>query len=183
MFFDTKVNKRFVKQLLCGASLSAIATVLSGQAQAQVQATDVQTEAVTVTATGTSIKGIAPVGTNLITVDASTIKATGAITTEEILGQIPQLANTLNTPPVSPTAINIGGVRPSIRYNPAQTILGTSSTLLLLDGHNMVGVSGLATTPDAGLIPTIVLRQVDVLPDGASSIYGANAIAGVINFV
>jgi hypothetical protein len=38
-----------------------------------VQATDVQTEVVTVTATGTSIKGIAPVGTNLITVDASTI--------------------------------------------------------------------------------------------------------------
>src|SRR3954463_10908218 len=52
-----------------------------------------------------------------------------------------------------------------------------------MDGHNLVGVSGLATTPDAGVIPTIVLRQVDVLPDGASSIYGANAIAGVINFV
>jgi len=181
MFFETNVNKRFVKQLLCGASLSAIAIATCGQALAQ--PADTQTEAVTVTATGTSIKGIAPVGTNLITVDASTIKATGAITTEEILGQIPQLANTFNTQTVSPTAINIGGVRPSIRYNPAQTILGTSSTLLLLDGHNMVGVSGLATTPDAGLIPTIVLRQVDVLPDGASSIYGANAIAGVINFV
>ena len=101
-------------------------------------------------ATGTSIKGIAPVGTNLITVDANTIKATGAVTTEEIFNQIPQLANTFNTQTVSPTAINIGGVRPSIRYNPAQTILGTSSTLLLLDGHNMVGVSGLATTPDGG---------------------------------
>jgi iron complex outermembrane receptor protein len=169
----------FVKKLLCSASLGALATVLAGQAQAQTPAT----EEVTVTATGTSIKGIAPVGTNLITVDASAIKATGAVTTEEILGQIPQLANTFNQQPVSPTAINIGGVRPSIRYNPAQTILGNSSTLLLLDGHNMVGVSGLATTPDAGVIPTVVLRQVDVLPDGASSIYGANAIAGVINFV
>ena len=83
------------------------------------------TEAVTVTATGTSIKGIAPVGTNLITVDADAIKATGAVTTEEIFSQIPQLANTFNTQTVSPTAINIGGVRPSIRYNPAQTILGT----------------------------------------------------------
>jgi len=172
-------NVHFVKKLLCSASLGALATVLAGQAQAQTPAT----EEVTVTATGTSIKGIAPVGTNLITVDASAIQATGAITTEEILGQIPQLANTFNTQTVSPTAINIGGVRPSIRYNPAQTILGATSTLLLLDGHTMVGVSGLATTPDAGLIPTIVLRQVDVLPDGASSIYGANAIAGVINFV
>jgi iron complex outermembrane receptor protein len=179
MFFNASADKRFVKRLLCGASLGAIAVAIAGQAMAQ----DIQTEAVTVTATGTSIKGIAPVGSNLITVDASTIKATGAITTDEILNQIPQIANTFNTQTTSPTAINIGGVRPSIRYNPAQTIVGGSATLLLLDGHNLVGISGLATAPDAGVIPTIVLRQVDVLPDGASSIYGANAITGVINFV
>ena len=179
MFFSTNANMCFVKKLMSGASIGALATMMASPSLAQ----EAQTEQVTVTATGTSIKGIAPVGTNLITVDASAIKATGAVTTEEVLGQIPQLANTFNQQTVSPTAINIGGVRPSIRYNPAQTILGTSSTLLLLDGHNMVGVSGLATTPDAGVIPTIVLRQVDVLPDGASSIYGANAIAGVINFV
>jgi iron complex outermembrane receptor protein len=183
MNFTLNLDKRVLKKLLCGASIGALATVIAGQAQAQTQVADAGTESVTVTATGTSIKGIAPVGTNLITVDASTIKATGAITTEEVLGQIPQLANTFNTQAVSPTAINIGGVRPSIRYNPAQTILGTSSTLVLLDGHNLVGISGLATTPDAGLIPIIVLDRVDVLPDGASSIYGANAIAGVINFV
>jgi iron complex outermembrane receptor protein len=179
MFFNANTDKCFVKRLLCGASLSAIAVAIAGQAMAQ----DIQTEAVTVTATGTSIRGIAPVGANLVTVDASTIKATGAITTDEILNQIPQIANTFNTQTVAPTAINIGGVRPSIRYNPAQTIVGGSATLLLLDGHDLVGVSGLATAPDAGVIPTIVLRQVDVLPDGASSIYGANAINGVINFV
>jgi iron complex outermembrane receptor protein len=183
MFFQTGFDTRIVKKLLCGASVGALATVMASSAYAQAQGASPDTESVTVTATGTSIKGIAPVGTNLITVDAGAIKATGAVTTEEVLGQIPQLANTFNTQAVSPTAINIGGVRPSIRYNPAQTILGTSSTLLLLDGHNMVGVSGLATTPDAGVIPTVVLQRVDVLPDGASSIYGANAIAGVINFV
>jgi iron complex outermembrane recepter protein len=155
MFFKTGFDTRVVKKLLCGASVGALATVIAGPAGAQPAQQDV--EAVTVTATGTSIKGIAPVGTNLITVDAGAIKASGAVTTEELFSQIPQLANTFNTQTVSPTAINIGGVRPSIRYNPAQTILGTSSTLLLLDGHNMVGVSGLATTPDGGLIPTIVL--------------------------
>ncbi len=181
MFFSSTVELRVIKKLLCGASVGALATVIAGSAHAQAQAQE--PESVTVTATGTSIKGIAPVGTNLITVDTAEIKATGAITTEEILGHIPQLANTFNQQPVSPTAINIGGVRPSIRYNPAQTILGNSSTLVLLDGHNLVGVSGLATTPDAGLIPTIVLQRVDVLTDGASSIYGANAVAGVINFV
>ena len=130
MNFNPRTNVRFVRTLLCGASMGALATMIAGQAMAQTVAA---TEEVTVTATGTSIKGIAPVGTNLITVGPEDIKATGAITTEEILGQIPQLANTFNTQTVSPTAINIGGVRPSIRYNPAQTILGLSSTLVLLD--------------------------------------------------
>jgi len=182
MFFQSN-NMRVVRKLLCGVSMGTLATVIAGPVQAQPATAPDQPEQVTVTATGTSIKGIAPVGSNLITVDASSIKASGAVTTEEIFNQIPQLANTFNFQTVSPTAINIGGVRPSIRYNPAQTILGNASTLLLLDGHDIVGVSGLATTPDAGLIPTIVLRQLDVLPDGASSIYGANATTGVINFV
>lgn len=173
------MNMRFMKKLLCSASMGALATVIAASAQAQ----DAPVEEVIVTATGTSIRGIAPGGTNLITVDANSIRATGAITTNEILNQIPQIANTFNTQTNPPTAINIGGVRPQIRYNPAQNITGGSSTLLLLDGHNLVGISGLATAPDAGVIPTIVLRQVDVLPDGASSIYGANAITGVINFV
>src|SRR4051812_15790583 len=104
MFFEIRNGKSVVRRLLCGASIGAMATVMATGAYAQVVD---QTEAVTVTATGTSIKGIAPVGSNLITVDASAIKATGAITTEEILGHIPQLANTFNQQPVSPTAINI----------------------------------------------------------------------------
>ena len=179
MFFNLQENTRILKTLLCGASVGALATMLAHPALAQA----IDTEEVTVTATGTSIRGIAPGGTNLITVDASDIRATGAITTNEILNQIPQIANTFNTQTNPPTAINIGGVRPQIRYNPAQNITGGASTLILLDGHNLVGISGLATAPDVGVIPTIVLRQVDVLPDGASSIYGANAITGVINFV
>ncbi len=172
-------GKPIVKQLLCGASIGALAAALAAPAHAQ----DVQTEAVTVTATGTSIKGINPVGSSLVTVNAGAIKASGAITTDEVLSQIPQIANTFNSQVVEPTAINIGGVRPSIRYNPAQNIVGGAATLILLDGMNMVGISGLATAPDAGFIPTVVLRRVDVMPDGASSIYGANAITGVINFV
>jgi len=179
MIFNLDLDKRVLKRLLCGASLSAMASVITGQALAQ----DVSTESVTVTATGTSIRGIAPVGSNLVTVDTATIKASGALTTDQILGQIPQLANTFNTNAVAPTAVNIGGVRPSIRFNPAQNITGGSATLVLMDGNNMVGISGLATAPDPGMIPTVVLRQVDVLPDGVSSIYGANAIEGVINFI
>jgi iron complex outermembrane receptor protein len=184
MNFDARLNVRVVKKLLCGASLGALATVIAGPSWAQPsQQPELATEQVTVTATGTMIKGINPVGANLVTMDSTDIKASGAVTTNEVLNQIPQIANTFNTQTVEPTAINIGGVRPSIRYNPAQTIVGGAATLVLLDGNNLVGVSGLATAPDPGFIPTVVLQRVDVMPDGASSIYGANAVTGVINFV
>jgi iron complex outermembrane receptor protein len=179
MFFSSNADKRFVRKLLCGASLSAIAIATMGQSMAQ----DVQTESVTVSATGTLVKGIGPVGSNLVTIDADAMKSTGALTTNQILEQVPQLSNAFNSNAVAPTAGNFSGFRPQIRNLPSQTIVGGAATLLLLDGHNFVGLSGLGTAPDAAVIPTIVLRQVDVLPDGASSVYGANAITGVINFI
>lgn len=171
-------GKRLNCALLCGASIAAItfATAVGSPAKAQ-EALD------TVTVTGTMIKGINPIGSNLVTIDLATIKSTGAMSTDQILAQIPQISNTFNTTATAQTEINIGSVRPVIRYIPSQAIVGGSETLVLLNGQNMVGVSGLATAPDPGLIPTIALNRVDVMPDGASSVYGANAITGVINFV
>jgi hypothetical protein len=181
MFFHSDVGACLAKRLLCGASLGAIALAIAGPAQAQDQDQGAPQE--TVSVTGTIIKGIKPAGENLLTVGAPQIKAMGAMTTDDVLSEIPQLANTFNTEAVQPTQINIGAVRPVIRYIPSQAIVGGSETLVLLNGQNMVGISGLATAPDPGMIPTVVLNRVDVLPDGTSSIYGANAITGVINFI
>jgi iron complex outermembrane receptor protein len=178
MFFNVQARKGLNRALLCGASLGALALTMTNAAQAQ---DDAPIESVTVT--GTMIKGINPVGSNLVTVDLATIKATGAMSTDEVLSQIPQISNTFNTTATAQTEINIGSLRPVIRYIPSQAIVGGSETLVLLNGQNMVGVSALATAPDPGLIPTIALNRVDVMPDGASSVYGANAITGVINFV
>jgi iron complex outermembrane receptor protein len=119
----------------------------------------------------------------MISVNADAMKASGAVTSNQILEQIPQLSNAFNTNVAAPTAGNFSGFRPQIRSIPSQNIVGGSATLLLLDGQNMVGVSGLGTAPDASVIPTVVLRRVDVLPDGASATYGANALTGVINFI
>jgi iron complex outermembrane receptor protein len=182
MLFNAYAGKRFSRALLCGASLSALALALTmvNAAQAQEEGS-APVESVTVT--GTMIKGINPVGSNLVTMDAGTIKATGAMSTDQLLSQIPQISNTFNSTATAQTEINLGSVRPVIRYIPSQAIVGGSETLVLMNGQNMVGVSGLATAPDPGMIPTGVLSQVAVMPDGASSVYGANAITGVINFV
>jgi iron complex outermembrane receptor protein len=181
MFFNLNANTPLCRKLLYGSSLGAM--LVASHAVAQEQQAAPATESVEVTATGTLVRGVAPAGADVVTLNTDDIRATGALTTDQILNDIPLISNAFNTNTVAPTAGNIGGVRPSIRYLPSTAITGGATTLVLLDGHNLAGVSGLATAPDPGLIPAIALKRVDVLPDGASSLYGANAVTGVINFV
>ena len=61
--------------------------------------------------------------------------------------------------------------------------LGTVRTLVLQDGRRHVpGVEGSAIV-DVGAIPQALIKQVEVLTGGASSIYGADAVSGVVNFI
>ena len=61
--------------------------------------------------------------------------------------------------------------------------LGASRTLVLLGGRRMApsGVEGVPTSPDLGIVPGLMIEQYDQLLDGASSVYGSDAVAGVVN--
>ena len=63
--------------------------------------------------------------------------------------------------------------------------LGASRTLLLVNGRRVgpAGVEGAPSSPDLGLIPGSLVQQYDLLLDGASSIYGSDAVAGVLNVI
>ena len=63
--------------------------------------------------------------------------------------------------------------------------LGAARTLLLVNGRRMApaGVEGAPSSPDLRLIPGSLVQQYDLLLDGASSVYGSDAIAGVLNVV
>lgn len=63
--------------------------------------------------------------------------------------------------------------------------LDAERTLILSNGRRLApaGVAGSPTRPDLNLIPLGMIDRVDILTDGASSIYGADAVAGVINFI
>ncbi|MDE0422810.1 MAG: TonB-dependent receptor [Gammaproteobacteria bacterium] len=63
--------------------------------------------------------------------------------------------------------------------------LGSSRTLLLVNGRRMgpAGVEGAPSSPDLGLIPGSLVQQYDLLLDGASSVYGSDAVAGVLNVI
>ena len=63
--------------------------------------------------------------------------------------------------------------------------LGGNRTLLLINGRRMApsGIEGAPVSPDAGLIPGSLVGQYDLLLDGASSVYGSDAIGGVANII
>ncbi|GMG88618.1 TonB-dependent receptor [Biformimicrobium ophioploci] len=63
--------------------------------------------------------------------------------------------------------------------------LGAGRTLVLLNGRRMApsGVEGAPTSPDLNLIPASLVQQYELLLDGASSVYGSDAVAGVTNII
>ena len=77
-----------------------------------------------------------------------------------------------------------GSVTPSLR-GLASSITGRSRNLFLLNGrrYGPIGVGGAPANPDVSLIPGSMIERVEVLLDGASSVYGSDAIAGVINYI
>jgi len=130
--------------------------------------------------TGTLLRGIAPTGTNVIGISRDAITTTGAQSTNAILARIPQNTTTFNRLPTPSADSSVTVVTPNLRG------LGTSgspTTLVLVNGFRAVGSGLLQTAADPDSIPPGILDRVDVIPDGGSSIYGSDAIGGVINFI
>ena len=61
--------------------------------------------------------------------------------------------------------------------------LGQNKTLVLLNGRRLANNAIDSSAPDLNMIPFAALERVEVLRDGASALYGTDAIAGVINFI
>jgi len=128
--------------------------------------------------TGTSIRGVAPVGSNLVTVDRTQIDETSAQTVQQILRTVPSVTGSGATPQ--------GGNPGNSFYAPTIHGIGSSSsnaTLVLVDGHRISPGSQQQQLTDPNMIPPIALERVEVLAEGASSTYGSDAVAGVINFI
>ncbi|MGM9491872.1 TonB-dependent receptor [Ideonella sp. YS5] len=106
----------------------------------------------------------------------------GVTTAAEIVGRLSAAATNLT----DGISIAAGGYRDQMGFNAANLRgVGVSSTLVLLNGRRMANFA--SPGDDAGVdlnnIPAAAIEKVEVLLDGASAIYGSDAIAGVINFI
>jgi iron complex outermembrane recepter protein len=176
------VSRKIAARLLVGSAAIAISTAAAyAQANTSGAPLDNTEKVETVVVTGTSIRGAVPVGQNLITVDRSTIEATGAQTVQQLLTTVPAIQGFGNA-----GQGGFGSADASGTNAPTVHGLGASAsngTLVLIDGHRLP-LTGLShSLGDPNSIPAIALQRVEVLPDGASSIYGSDAVAGVINFI
>ena len=130
-----------------------------------------------VVVTGTYIRGQGNAsGANVLVVDRSAIERTGYATVQDVLKTIPQ--NFAPTrPEISGGAGNFTrGVGINLRA------LGTNATLTLLNGRRLP-VSGDGDFVDISTIPTSAIERIEILADGASALYGSDAIAGVVNII
>ena len=112
-------------------------------------------------------------------VSAEQIENTGVVNIETVLQRLPANAGFAgNQTSAYWTGNGYGTAQVNLRG------LGIKRTLVLLNGRRLVaGGTGANSSPDLNMIPVVALARTDVLKDGASAIYGADAMAGVVNLV
>lgn len=135
----------------------------------------------TVSVTGSRIRGAETVGSHVIGVDREQIEMSSSVTTTDILREIPQVIN------LGTDESHKGSQNAQLNSTNASGVnlrgIGGSTTLPLLNGRRVVPSGTQGQYMDPSIIPTLALERIEVLADGASALYGSDAIAGVVNLI
>lgn len=135
-----------------------------------------------VTVTGTHIRGAPPQSVPLLVFTRAAIDDSGYPTLQQFMASVPQNfaavgSGTEGTPQ--------NGLAGNQAFGSGVDLLGLGpeSTLVLVNGHRLApaGIGGSFT--DVSLIPLNAIQRIEIEPAGASAIYGADAVGGVVNYV
>lgn len=173
------MSQRHCRRGAC-IGISVLALAMGGAAHAQQAPEDgLPTAAKTaeldreIVVTGTAIKGVAPVGSATVTMDRAALLASGIRDSAQLIASLPQgssLGTSQNSTGGRQQGVNLRG-------------LGNNATLLLFDGHRWAPQGVISQVSDPSVIPFAAIERVEVVTDGASAIYGSDAVAGVVNYV
>ena len=170
-----KAGKTILK--LSTLSLSMLCLTMAHAAEAESPSEEKAAKVVKVAVTGSSIKGVAAQSASPITiVKVDEILKQGVTTTEEALSKITAnqsnfvTASNVGTSKTQGSAANLRGI-------------GANKTLVLLNGRRLAANAYDSGVTNLNIIPLAMLDRIEVLKDGASAIYGTDAIGGVVNFI
>ncbi|MES2262619.1 MAG: TonB-dependent receptor [Pseudomonadota bacterium] len=159
----------------------AVGGLAAGAVMAQTAPAAPETMA-SVVVTGTSIRGVAPTGSATLSIGAKDIQASGMTSTVDIVRSLPQIQN------IGADETRTGG-RDGAADNSGKGSainlrgLGNNATLMLIDGHRIAPNGTASAFGDPNQIPAIALERIEVVTDGASGVYGSDAVAGVVNLI
>jgi outer membrane receptor protein involved in Fe transport len=131
--------------------------------------------------TGSRIRG-APVASPVIKLNLRTIRDAGQATVAEAARSVPQNFGGGQNPGIGnnvpgSNGVNVGGAS-SINLRG----LGSDATLTLVNGHRL-SYSASRQAIDISTIPLGAVDRIEIVPDGASALYGSDAVAGVANII
>lgn len=172
----SRKGQYFRRVLAAGVSLAALISPAAVFAQDAAGAADDRDE---VYVTGSRIARPALDAPAPVTsIDAANIQRSGETNLVELLNEVPALVGSVDNDDSTNAAIGSTGLNTLNLRN-----LGSNRTLVLVNGRRHVGGSGSTTAVDVNTIPVDLIERVDVLTSGTSSIYGADAVTGVVNFI
>jgi iron complex outermembrane recepter protein len=117
-----------------------------------------------------TLEAMSPVAT----MDVEELAYQGTTRLEDLLTSLPQIFHAQNSTIANGAS---GTATIDLRY------IGARRTLVLVDGRRLPAGDIGAISPDLNFIPAALVKRVDILTGGASSVYGADAVAGVVNFI
>ncbi|MEN5113247.1 TonB-dependent receptor [Brevundimonas diminuta] len=172
-------------QLLAGSGLIAVQSS-SGAWVLQHSPKDQLAEAVAVddvVVTGTLLKGPGDTPSPVTVIRRDDLDRTGRATVADALAALPQNYAGSGTPTTALVGSDPMQSNSGLATGVNLRGLGPDSTLVLVNGRRMAGAGGRGDFADVSAVPTAAVERVDVLLDGASALYGADAVGGVVNII
>lgn len=171
------MSVRFSSATLGRLSLVAIAVAAVSPVSAFAQTTETEAAPERIQVTGSRILREGAIAPSPVTViSGRDLVETGAMNIGEVLNTLPSLAATYS---LANSGRSIGTAGLSLLDLRG---MGASRTLVLVDGRRHVASSAGSAAVDTNSIPTAWLDSVEIITGGASAVYGADAVTGVVNF-
>lgn len=133
--------------------------------------------------TGTNIRGSNAGPSPVITIGRDEIDRSGKGTIAEVLAALPQNFGGTGTEDTSLVSSDHYELNSGLGSSANLRGLGSDATLTLINGRRVAGSGGKGDFTDLSTIPTGAVERIEVMADGASALYGSDAVGGVINII
>ena len=133
--------------------------------------------------TGTLLKASGELASPVVMLDRDELDRRGRGTVADVLAELPQNYAGSGTAGALLSGADRGGSNGVVATGVNLRGLGTDATLVLINGRRMAGTGFRGEFADVSALPSAAVERVDVLLDGASALYGSDAVAGVINII